>query len=133
MSDNFETLQQFFTRIGLTVSKAFRTGSFGDYIVEACTSNLCLKGVSDRSVESVEVRSAKDPGEWFIMNIVMSYILKEKCLVEEIGREDQLIFVETHLADMEKLFSEEYYHHTRSELKELAALRGKILFPDWYE
>ena len=133
MSDNFETLQQFFTRFGLTVSKAFRTGSFGDYIVEACTSNLCLKGVSDRSLESIEVRSAKDPGEWFIMEIVMSFILKENRLVEDIDLEEQLRFVENHLADLQKLFSDDHYHQTRSEVKELAALRGKNFFSDWFE
>jgi len=74
-----------------------------------------------------------DPGEWFIMEIVMSFILKENRLVEEIDLEEQLRFVETNLADLEKLFAEDHYHQTRSELKELAALRGKIIFPEWYD
>ena len=129
--DNYETFQAFFTKLGLTVTKSVRTGSFGDLIVEACSSDLCLKGVSDRSFESIEVCSASDPNELFIMNIVMSFVLNERRLVEEIGIEEQMKFVETHLTDLEKLFAEGRYHTTKSALMELVAIRGRILFPKW--
>jgi hypothetical protein len=133
VNDSYTTLQQFFMRLGFSVIRDDRLQSFGNFIIEACSGYFCMKGCRDRSVESIELRALDDTNEWFILNVIMSFVLEEKILVEEISLEEQMEFVETHLDDLRYLFAEDHYQNTKSQLKELVSFRGKILFPEWYK
>ena len=129
MSDNYENLFRFFSNLGFSIERSERFDSFGDYIIEACSPYFCVKGVSDRSIESIEFRSSNDPTNWFISNIVMSLVQQKEELIVEPTLDIEMKFLETHLDDLASIFAGENYDKTRARLQELATRRGRILFP----
>jgi|GEM_PF-1206648 len=130
MSDNYENLYRYCSNLGFSIERSERFDSFGDYIIEACSSHFCVKGVSDRSIESIEFRSSKDPTNWFISNIVMSLVYQKEELIVEPTLDMEMKFLETHLDDLASIFDAEIYDETKTRLQELAFRRGRILFPE---
>jgi len=132
MTDNYQNLRCFFSTLELTITREEHSGSFGDYILEGCNFHFCLRAVCDRSFESIEVRAENDTSEWFILNLVMSYVLREDRLVQEISLEESMEFLQTHRDVIASIFADDNYEETESELKKLAHQRGKRLFPKWF-
>jgi len=131
MTDDYERLQRFFSNIGFSVVRSERFDSFGDYIIEACSPYFCVKGVSDRGIESIEFRSLVE-SNWFAANVVMSYVLQKDLLMDESTLDIQTRFLEKHLDDLAVMFNEDNYKKTRTILHEMELERGRILFPRWF-
>jgi hypothetical protein len=121
MSDSYENLYRFFSNLGFSIERSERFDSFGDYTVEACSTHFCVKGVSDRSIEWIEFRSLNDPGNWYIPEIVMSFVLKKDDLIVEHPLETQMKFLESHLDELGSIFDDENYHKTKAYLQGLEA------------
>jgi len=133
MSDHYKTLQLFFADLGFAIIEKVRSGSFDNYVIEACSPYFCIKGVCDRSFEFIEIRSVDYKNEWFILNIVMTLVNGESKLTQELGLHEQMDFLRTHLDDLKRLFEKENYPDTKLRLQELVRYRGKLLFPEWYK
>lgn len=133
MKDGHDTFLDFFRRLGFSIIRDERSESFGNFIVEACSDGFCMMGARDKSFESIEVRALNDPNEWYILPTVMTLVLGESKLVQEIDLDEQMKFIESHKEKLAVLFSPENYGDTKRMLGDLARYRGKLLFPDWYE
>jgi len=129
VSDNYERIHRFFTDLGFSIYRTERFDSFGDYIIEACSPYFCLKGVSDRSVESLEARSLNDSENWYDMGLVMTCAGQKGKLHEAVNLETDMKFVETHLDELITMFDEENYPTTKTRLEKLGMLRAKEAFP----
>jgi len=130
MNDNFENLLQLFSNLAFSIERIERFDSFGDYIIEACAPSFCVKGVSDRSVGSIEFRSSSDPSNWFIANAVMSLVQQKEDLIVEPSLDIQMKFLERYFDDLVSIFDDENYAKTKTLLEDLEFRRGRILFPE---
>ena len=129
MSDNYENLHRFFSNLGFSVERSER---FGDFIIEGCSPYFCLKGVSDRLIESLEISSRSEQGNWFDMNVVMACSGEQDKLDQEVNLETDMKFVETHLDELATMFDEENYQITKVRLMEFARERAKKRWPRWF-
>jgi hypothetical protein len=133
VSDNWARVHRFIDNLGFSIYRAERLENFGDYIIEGCSTNFCIRGMSDRLVESLELRSLFDPNNWYDINVVMAYVGNEDKLLEVLDIDTQSRFVENHLDELAHLFSEEAYPHTIERLEELGNKRAKLMFPSWFK
>lgn len=133
MSNNSENLRNFFLDLGFHIYRDEKFKSFGNYIIEACSPQLCIRGVSDKSIESIEFRNTKEDDNWYDMSVVIAALGDEQKLFIGIGLHDEMDFVRTHLKDIVTLFADEHFAETKARFKELQLQRAKHFFPEWYK
>lgn len=126
MNNKDNDFYELFTELGLSVIKTEKFKWFGDYSVEACSADFCVKGVSDKSVLSFEFRNITEPDDWFIAEVVMSLVLNEQIIEAPFIK--QVKFIKEHISDLSALFNVNNYYCTKARLEELVVLRGRILF-----
>lgn len=134
MSDNHDRLVQFINSLGFKIRRDERNPEFfGNYIIEGCRSQLCVAGVRDRSVESIELRGANEVNNWYDMNIIVSALGEEDKLREPLSLEYQMRFLETHLDQIAELFTGEHLQRSKAKFKQLMDRRARENFPEWYK
>jgi len=132
MSNNSENLRNFFLDLGFQIYKEEKFKSFGNYIIEACSPQLCARAESDRLIESIEFRHVNEADNWFDMNVIIAALGDEQKLVIGIGLHAEMQFIRRHFKDIVTLFADERYPDTKAMFEELQLRRAKILFPRWY-
>jgi len=132
MSDNYDRLYRFFSDLGFTIYRKERLESFNSYVIEGCSPYFCIKGLSDRLIEAIELRSSNEPDNWYDINLVIASIGREDKLDEWLDLEIQMKFVEAHVDELAILFDEENYPATKMRFKELGMQRAKNAFPRWF-
>ena len=133
MAESHLLVRRVFDELDLSIVRDEGTGpSYENFVIEGCGSVICVRAGRDRKSEMVDIRARTEPVEWFDIMIVMTFMLSESKLFEEISLYEQLEFLKTNFGELAQLFGRDNYPTIKPQLKSLEFHRAKILFPDWY-
>ncbi|CAN5572792.1 hypothetical protein BH10BAC2_BH10BAC2_09870 [soil metagenome] len=98
--------------------------------VEIYSSNcIILKIVQDRNMfNSMEIFVKEDPDNWFSLNIIRSFILKNEDYLQALDFDMGLCFFMEYYATIIDLFNSKNYYSTIKSLKKLEDKRAEIRY-----
>ena len=133
MAKSHLLVRKVFAELGLSIVRDEGTEpSYENFVIEGCGSVICVRAGRDRKSEMVDIRARTEPEEWFDIMIVMTFMLSESKLFEEISLYEQLEFVKANFGELAQLFDRDNYPTVKPQLRSLGFHRAKILFPGWY-
>lgn len=133
MAKSHLLVRKVFAELGLSIVRDEGTEPwYENFVIEGCGSVIWVRAGRDRKSEMVDIRARTEPEEWFDIMIVMTFMLSESKLFEEISLYDQLDFVKANFEELQQLFDRDSYQTIKPQLKSLEFHRAKILFPGWY-
>ena len=133
MANSHSYVKEFFADLGLSLVRDDRSRPlFENFVTEGCGPSFCVRATRDRQSETIELCARSESTEWFDLAIVMTLMLTEAKLFDEVSLQEQLAFVKTHFDELTQLFHKDVYLTIKPRLKELELYRARIRFPEWY-
>lgn len=105
--------------------------SFGNYCLIFSSDVIDLRFIRDRSIESVDIRSSKDPQKWYDLGIVQIFIEKGRDSSKVVSVEESILFIRKELDLLDDLFAPENYSITKMNLDALRKDGAKKMFPGY--
>jgi len=125
---NKEIVFDFLLKRGFEVDYKAESEYFGDYEIIFLSNMIKIRLSSSKSFETIDISAINDPTNWFDLELIKAYLIGELNLNGQNTLDDLIIFLKSHLRQIEVLFENNNYEKTRIKLDELGLKRSNQLF-----
>jgi hypothetical protein len=102
---------------------------FGDYCDVFSNGGIFIKFTCDKSVETIEIRSAYHDDTWYDLSLIKALLDDMPNLALATSIEENCVFLRNNLLTMQNLFTNVKYPTTKNRLKVLNRQRFEQMFP----
>ncbi len=122
-------LNDYFLLRGFKATETQVSEYFGDYFQIYSNGTIDIRLISDKSIESIDIRSSADENNWYDLTLIKAFIDNDNNLMRVLTIEESCVFLQQNISIINNLFNINLYLTTKKELEKLSKMRANQMFP----
>ena len=110
-----------------------KSDSLGDYYKTFSNCIVQFRLVRDKSMEAIDVSSAKTDDQWYDLGFIKRFFIKENVSTSSTTFSESVSVLLSEFDSIIELFEPNNYDNTKARIEATLALRGKLMFPGIFE